>query len=164
MASWDRIFSIGIHPGACVSCLNIQPQEPVRESLQLAFPQYPRSVQLLVGCRGGHEVNFVVETGREKITLSPVASATLAASATTTRATAAGAAATAEAWRRHLWRGPILLRSLIPLLRYGPVLLRCLIPLLRGGPDLLRCLIPLLRRGALHLPVRRSRQSVPLIL
>ncbi len=31
----------------------------------------------------GHEVDFVAETGREKITLSPVASATLSASATT---------------------------------------------------------------------------------
>jgi len=68
-------------------------------------------------------INPILDTGREKITLSPVASATFSASAATTGATAAGsastaeAAATAEAWRRHLWCGPVLLRSLIPLLR-----------------------------------------------
>ena len=105
----------------------------------------------------------MVETGPEKITLSPVASATFSASAAAgsasaaeaaaTGATAAEAAATAEAWRRHLWRGPVLLRSLIPLLRRGPYLLRSLIPLLWRRADLLRSLIPLLRLtlGALWL-------------
>lgn len=110
---------------------------------------------------GGHEVDFVVKTGREKITLSLVALATFSTSAATTGAAAAGsastakAAATAEAWRRHLWRGPVLLRSLIPLLRCGLYPLRGLIPLLRLTLQALRLrrhvtgsLIPNAPRGA----------------
>ena len=97
--------------------------------------------------------------------LRPPASATPSASATATGAAATGyasaaeSAATANAGRRHLWRGPKLLGSLIPLLwslkslrRLVPLLrclislLWCLIPLLRRLISLLGCLIPLLRR------------------
>jgi hypothetical protein len=46
MASWDRIYSIRVHPGACVNFMNIQTQKALA-------PHNATTVQFLLGCDDG---------------------------------------------------------------------------------------------------------------